>query len=165
MTLDATGIATPIGPLSIIVHRDVVVAAGFTDDLEALHHRLPEPHRIAAVRRHNRIGPITDAVQAYLSGVPGAFDALPVAQPGGPFLQDAWAALRGVPAGETVTYTELAARAGRPAAVRAAAMACARNLVAPMVPCHRVIRRDGSLGGYYWGLPVKRWLLTHETPR
>lgn len=83
MTLDATGTATPIGPLSIIVHRDVVVAAGFTDDLEALHHRLPEPQRIAAVRRHNRIGPITDAVQAYLAGVPGAFDALPVAQPGG----------------------------------------------------------------------------------
>jgi methylated-DNA-[protein]-cysteine S-methyltransferase len=61
-----------------------------------------------------------------------------------------------------VTYTGYARLAGRPAAVRAAAQACARNAVALFVPCHRVVRTDGTLGGYRWGLGVKRWLLDHE---
>jgi methylated-DNA-[protein]-cysteine S-methyltransferase len=61
-----------------------------------------------------------------------------------------------------VTYTGFAALAGRPLAVRAAAAACARNAAAPFVPCHRVLRTDGTLGGYRWGLPVKRRLLDHE---
>jgi methylated-DNA-[protein]-cysteine S-methyltransferase len=67
-----------------------------------------------------------------------------------------------VKAGEPVTYTGFADLAGRPAAVRAAAMACARNAAALFVPCHRVLRLDGSLGGFRWGIPVKRWLLDHE---
>ena len=61
-----------------------------------------------------------------------------------------------------MTYTEYAAKAGRPLAVRAAAAACARNAAALFVPCHRVVRTDGGLGGFRWGLPVKRWLLAHE---
>ena len=65
-------------------------------------------------------------------------------------------------AGEPVSYTELAARTGNPAANRAAAQACARNAAALFVPCHRVIRTDGTLGGFRWGLPAKRWLLDHE---
>jgi methylated-DNA-[protein]-cysteine S-methyltransferase len=76
------------------------------------------------------------------------------------FLEQAWRVLREVR--EPITYTELAARAGRPAAVRAAAQACARNAAALFVPCHRVLRNDGTLGGFRWGLPVKRWLLNHE---
>jgi methylated-DNA-[protein]-cysteine S-methyltransferase len=70
--------------------------------------------------------------------------------------------MRQIPPGETWSYAELAAKAGRPQAVRAAGQACARNLVAPFVPCHRVVRSGGSLGGYYYGLAVKRWLLDHE---
>jgi methylated-DNA-[protein]-cysteine S-methyltransferase len=61
-----------------------------------------------------------------------------------------------------VTYTEFARLAGRPSAVRAAAMACARNAVALFVPCHRVLRLDGGYGGYRWGVPVKQLLLDHE---
>lgn len=61
------------------------------------------------------------------------------------------------------SYTELAAKAGRPRAVRAAAAACARNPAALFVPCHRVLRSDGSLGGFRWGLPAKRWLLDYES--
>jgi methylated-DNA-[protein]-cysteine S-methyltransferase len=84
-------------------------------------------------------------------------------QPAEPFLPAAWQALRAIPPGEPISYTELAARAGRPAAVRAAAQACARNPCALFVPCHRVVRMDGSLGGFRWGLPVKRWLLRWES--
>jgi methylated-DNA-[protein]-cysteine S-methyltransferase len=61
-----------------------------------------------------------------------------------------------------VSYTELAARADRPTAVRFAGNACARNLVAPFVPCHRVVKADGSVGNYYFGPDVKRALLAHE---
>jgi methylated-DNA-[protein]-cysteine S-methyltransferase len=89
-------------------------------------------------------------------------DEIPVTQPGGAFRQAAWTAMRRVPAGETISYTKLAAEAGNPKAVRAAASACAQNLIAPIVPCHRVLRSDGSLGGYYYGLPVKQWLIAHE---
>ena len=66
------------------------------------------------------------------------------------------------PAGRPDTYAAFAARCGRPAAVRAAANACARNAAALFVPCHRVLGSDGGLGGFRWGTPVKRWLLDHE---
>jgi methylated-DNA-[protein]-cysteine S-methyltransferase len=87
---------------------------------------------------------------------------VPVRQPGGAFQQAAWSAMREIPAGHTWSYSELATMAGRPDAVRAAGTACARNTVAPFVPCHRVLRSDGSLGGYAYGLDAKRWLLAHE---
>ena len=77
-------------------------------------------------------------------------------------MQDAWLAMRRIAPGSTLTYAELAAAAGRPAAVRAAGSACARNLVAPFVPCHRVVRTGGTLGGYYYGLDVKSALLRTE---
>ena len=108
------------------------------------------------------IAPVAEAVAAYTNGDLTALDAVPVSQPGGDFLQAAWVALRGVPAGRTATYTELAELAGRPTASRAAGSACARNMVAPFVPCHRILRSDGTLGGYYYGLPVKSALLRHE---
>ena len=77
-------------------------------------------------------------------------------------MQHAWDVLRTVQAGAPVTYSEYASMSGRPAAVRAAASACARNSAALFVPCHRVIRIGGNLGGFRWGLDVKRWLLAHE---
>jgi methylated-DNA-[protein]-cysteine S-methyltransferase len=70
--------------------------------------------------------------------------------------------MRAVPAGAVLSYAALAARAGKPRASRAAGAACAANLVAPVIPCHRIVRADGSLGGYYYGLDRKAWLLRHE---
>jgi methylated-DNA-[protein]-cysteine S-methyltransferase len=81
---------------------------------------------------------------------------------GGEFMAHAWQVMRDIKPGSPVTYSEFARLAGRPAAIRAAAAACARNPVALFTPCHRVLRLDGSLGGYRWGLPVKRWLLDFE---
>jgi methylated-DNA-[protein]-cysteine S-methyltransferase len=90
----------------------------------------------------------------------------PVSRPGGwhiaSFVESAWDALRAVPAGCPVTYRELAVRCGRAGAARAAGSACQRNAAALFVPCHRVVRGDGGLGGFRWGLAVKRWLLDHE---
>jgi AraC family transcriptional regulator, regulatory protein of adaptative response / methylated-DNA-[protein]-cysteine methyltransferase len=81
---------------------------------------------------------------------------------GTPFQQRVWAALRAIPSGCTITYAELAARVGVPGAVRAVAGACAANPIAILVPCHRVLRTDGSLSGYRWGVERKRALLQRE---
>ncbi|WP_428851890.1 bifunctional DNA-binding transcriptional regulator/O6-methylguanine-DNA methyltransferase Ada [Imbroritus primus] len=87
---------------------------------------------------------------------------LPLDIRGTAFQQRVWQALREVPAGETVSYTELAQRLGVPRAVRAVASACAANTLAVAVPCHRVVRQDGSLSGYRWGVERKRALIDRE---
>jgi methylated-DNA-[protein]-cysteine S-methyltransferase len=157
MTLDATTLKTGAGQLSLLARDGVAVAAGFApvDEMAA---RLAEED--LKVRRD--LGTLSRAVAAYFAGEITALDDLPVEQPGGDFFQAAWKAMRDVPAGETVSYAELATRAGRPAAVRAAGSACARNLIAPIVPCHRILRTGAALGGYYYGLGTKQWLLDHE---
>lgn len=108
-------------------------------------------------------GRVAEAVAAYAAGDHTALDEITVIQPGSEYRQDVWAAMREVPAGETVSYAELAQMAGRPLAHRAAASACANNLVAFAVPCHRVIRSDGGIGGYgFGGTETKRALLARE---
>ena len=87
---------------------------------------------------------------------------LPLDLRGTAFQQRVWRALRKIPAGRTVTYSELAERIGAPRAVRAVASACANNPVSVIVPCHRVLRRDGDLAGYRWGVARKRALLDRE---
>lgn len=156
---------TPIGPFTTIVDDDgSVLASGWTstiDDLAPLIHKSLRPTAFAGVEN---LGSVTDAVDAYHRGDLGAIDDVPVAQQSGEFLVHAWKILREVPAGEPVTYSEFAALAGRPAAIRGAASACARNAAALFVPCHRVFRIGGALGGFRWGLPAKTWLLAHEDP-
>ncbi|MGY1824522.1 methylated-DNA--[protein]-cysteine S-methyltransferase [Geodermatophilus sp. SYSU D00079] len=165
-------VATPPGPFTVVVTAapdgsDVVLASGWTDDVAEL---LPVVHRALRptwVERAEHL-PVLDTVAEFVDGDVTAIDDVPVRQRSGPFLEDAWEVLRTVPAGEPDTYAAFAARCGRPAAVRAAANACARNAAALFVPCHRVLGSDGGLGGFRWGTPVKRWLLDHEaaaTPR
>ena len=93
---------------------------------------------------------------------PGPIPDLPLDIQGTAFQAQVWRALQRIPLGRTASYSELAAAVGRPEAVRAVAQACAVNNVALLVPCHRAIRRDGSLGGYRWGLDKKRELLARE---
>ncbi|GAA3172911.1 methylated-DNA--[protein]-cysteine S-methyltransferase [Blastococcus jejuensis] len=159
-------LATPPGPFTVVVGtdhggREVVLASGWTDDVSALLpviHRALRPTWVEAAERLE----VLDTVDAFFAGDVTAIDTVPVRQRSGPFLEDAWEVLRTVPAGEPDTYASFAARCGRPAAVRAAANACARNATALFVPCHRVLGSDGGLGGFRWGTPVKRWLLDHE---
>lgn len=152
-----------MGPFSVLVTADGVVrAAGFTRDPHGLL-GLVHPTLRGSLRDRSEMGPVTKAVAAYLDGDLTAIDPVPVEQhTNGTFLAHAWQVLRQVEPGAPVTYTGFAALAGRPMAVRAAAAACARNAAALFVPCHRVLRTDGSLGGYRWGLGVKKWLLDHE---
>jgi AraC family transcriptional regulator of adaptative response/methylated-DNA-[protein]-cysteine methyltransferase len=93
---------------------------------------------------------------------PANSHTVPLDPRGTPFRQRVWAELRKIPAGTTITYTELARRCDCPDAVRAVASACAANPVAVAIPCHRVVRSDGSLSGYRWGLARKRALIDRE---
>ena len=166
-TVLATVVDTPIGPLSLLTHSGWLIAGGFTAQPAVMHARLAPPLRALTLEPADPadLPWLAKPVAAYFDGDLRALDEIPVYQPGAPSRQQLWAALRAVPPGTTVSYTQLAARAGNPRAPRAAGAACAYNLIAPVVPCHRALRTDGSLGGYYYGLDRKTWLLRHEGAR
>jgi len=156
-------IQTPAGPFTVVVSdAGAVRAAGFTTDIADLL-SLVHPGLAGETRPADDVGAVGEAVRSYFDGDLTAIDDVRVeARTGGAFMDHAWKVMRDIKPGAPVTYTQYAELAGRPAAVRAAAAACARNPIALFVPCHRVLRLDGTLGGYRWGLPVKRWLLDHE---
>ena len=104
---------------------------------------------------------VTSVITRYCDGYFPALDEVAVAQHGGPFQQAVWRAMREIPAGAVESYGEVARRAGRARAYRAVGTACAVNITAPFVPCHRVVAA-GGLGGYGYGLEVKIALLAHE---
>ncbi len=158
-------VATVCGPFTIVMRDDKVIASGWTAVLDDLMRPVPLAARPSDITTGRDLGSVTTAVRRYFAGDLLAIDDVEVDQHSGPFVEEAWAMLRQVPAGAPVTYAELAAKVGRPDAVRAAANACAYNSAALFVPCHRVIRTGGGLGGFRWGLPVKRWLLDHEAGR
>jgi len=110
--------------------------------------------------------PLTEAVRreltAYFNGTPTDFAALTLDPRGTPFQLRVWQELRRIPWGQTISYGELARRLGQPKACRAVGQANGLNPIPLIIPCHRVINADGSLGGYSSGPDRKRWLLRHE---
>jgi len=161
MSASIQTIDTPDGAFTIVADdRGRVLASGWTADADA-----------ALARIHPRLRPDnvqeteTDAAAAalaYYGGDISAIDEVSVAQEGTAMQAAGWAALRGIEPGHPLSYAEFAAALGQPSAVRAAASICARNAPALFVPCHRVLRSDGSLGGFAWGLGVKQSLLARE---
>ncbi|MBP2230878.1 methylated-DNA-[protein]-cysteine S-methyltransferase [Azospirillum agricola] len=155
---------TPIGELIVVADPDGHLRAVDWTEHEPRMHRLLRLHYgtgFTLTPAHDPAG-LTDAMATYFAGDLAIIDRLPVRTGGTGFQRTVWEALRGVPCGTTITYTELARRAGRPAAVRAAGHANGANPVGIVVPCHRVVGTDGSLTGYGGGIERKRWLLAHE---
>jgi methylated-DNA-[protein]-cysteine S-methyltransferase len=169
MHLHTTTVPTPVGPFTLLVGGDGVCAAGFTSRAESLQRGLDPRRRAAEVRPATDPDGVAGRMLAYLEGEAGALDGVVVAQPGDPARQAAWGALRTVPAGQTISYKQLGAMADLadpatdPLGAQAAGAACAGNHVAVIVPCHRVVRTDGRLGGYGWGVHRKAWLLDLES--
>ncbi len=159
--LDLAVLPTPVGPLVVLGRGGVVVTSGF-GTVEDVRRNLPRDLTTLEVREGSDLAHVSRAVEAYFAGQLDVLTDVAVSQPGGPFLTEVWAVMREIPPGQTWSYSELAAKAGRPAAVRAAGQGCATNRVAPFVPCHRVVRSDGSLGGYAYGLAMKQALLDFE---
>lgn len=160
---------TPDGEFSIIVDDRIVLAAGWTTDIPSLlallHPSLhPEGHGPTTVTLDDAdVSPAVHAVTAYYQGDHVAPARIPVHQVSGEFRAHAWEVLREIAPGKPVSYREFAQRAGRPTAIRAAAGACAENAAALFVPCHRIVRSDGSLGGFRYGLAIKQSLLARES--
>jgi methylated-DNA-[protein]-cysteine S-methyltransferase len=161
MTATVQTLDTPDGAFTLLADADgAVLASGWTADAAAIVGRLPAARRPADVREGATSA--ADAVRAYYGGEVSAIDGVVVRQYGTRMQLAGWAALRSIRPGSPLTYAGFADALGQPAAVRAAAAICARNAPALFVPCHRVLRSDGSLGGFAWGLAVKERLLRRE---
>ena len=149
---------SPLGEITIFAKGDALSAIGFTGQRYA-------PSIGSAMRRdaaHPAIVAARRQLNEYFAGKRTTFD-LPLAGIGTSFQRAVWKAIGGVCYGETIAYRELARRAGRAGAIRAAGAATGRNPWAIVVPCHRIVGSDGSLTGYAGGLDRKRALLAMET--
>jgi len=158
-------IATPIGELVLVCDEDGRLRAIDWTTYDERMRRLLARHygeeSFTLTPAKNPSG-LASSIAAYFDGALHAIDALPVATEGTAFQKSVWQALRSIPAGQTISYGELARRLGKPAAVRAVGLANGANPIGVVVPCHRVIGANGSLTGYGGGLERKRWLLDHE---
>jgi methylated-DNA-[protein]-cysteine S-methyltransferase len=161
--------ATPAGRLTVVVDPHAAgdlgpaeygaVVVGTFGDLDEALDRLPGDAR--TIRPRSSVPFIKDVLGRYSDGDLDALDEVSVTQQGGPFQQRAWLAMRSIQAGSVDTYAGLARRAGAPRAARAAGTVCSSNMVAPFIPCHRVVATNG-IGGYGYGLDIKVALLEHE---
>ena len=149
---------SPLGAMLVAATAKGICRLSFDENADALHHRFPN----ATILPDD--GSIASLVDGALAAVtsPATMPDLPLDIAGTAFQQAVWQELRRIPPGETRSYAEIAAAVGKPQAVRAAGSANGANAVAVLIPCHRVIRSDGSLGGYAYGLERKRKLLDAE---
>ena len=161
MTLHLSTLATPIGSLNLIADQHILLAANLSN-LKALKESLSADDSIREIKSVAKIPVITDLINDYFDGDIAAINSIQVRQPGAPFSQAAWKAMKKVHPGKVISYSDLAERAGSPAAIRAAGSACAKNAIVLVVPCHRIVKTGGALGNYAYGLSKKEWLLNHE---
>lgn len=158
-------LATPVGELVIVADGEGRLRAIDWTDHEARMRLLLDRYygkgryTLSAARDP---GGLTKAMGSYFKGDIAVIDTLPIETTGTPFQRSVWQALRKINRGTTISYAELAARIGKPRAIRAAGLANGQNPIGVVVPCHRVIGSNGTLTGYGGGLPRKKWLLEHE---
>ena len=151
-------VGTTLGPMLVAATDKGVCRLSFREDAAALRTRFPHADLVEG----------GDAFAALLAQVvtsverPGDFAHIPLDVQGTAFQEAVWQELRRIPKGETRSYAQIAAAVGNPRAVRAAGSANGANNVAVLIPCHRAVRSDGSLGGYAYGLDIKRELLERE---
>jgi AraC family transcriptional regulator of adaptative response/methylated-DNA-[protein]-cysteine methyltransferase len=158
VTISWAVVPTSLGPMLVAASPKGVCRLSFNEGPDELARRFPNAELAEGGREFAALlAQVVEAVER-----PGERHDIPLDVRGTAFQERVWAELRRIPAGETRSYTEIAAAAGKPAAVRAAGSANGANNVAVLIPCHRVIRSDGSLGGYAYGLDIKRELLERE---
>jgi AraC family transcriptional regulator of adaptative response/methylated-DNA-[protein]-cysteine methyltransferase len=157
-----TVISTELGKLLVATTPRGVCAVRFGESEAALLRELKHDFEAAEIQRDDHgLEPVANQIRQLLNGSKAALN-IPLDLRGTAFQQMVWKELRRIPAGQTRSYTEVAKTIGRPRAVRAVANACASNPVALVVPCHRVVQKNGSLAGYRWGVKRKAALLEKE---
>jgi methylated-DNA-[protein]-cysteine S-methyltransferase len=152
---------TPDGAFHIIIDQNGVAHASGFGAADDLIKRLPEALQnstIEPVATH----PYQKLVLAYYEGDGTALAKIPQMQNGSDFQLNVWNAISAVPYGKTISYKALAEASGKPAAIRAAGTICGLNRLILLVPCHRVLKSDGSIGSYLYGPEIKKSLLQHE---
>ncbi len=152
---------SPIGVLNLLTDDQILLGLNLSN-VKALKDSISAEDFAKGFKEVNRIPVITELLSQYFDGDISAINGISVRQPGAPFSQAAWKAMRKVKSGKVLSYADLAERAGSPAAVRAAGSACAKNAIALVIPCHRIVKTGGALGNYAYGLSKKEWLLAHE---
>ena len=158
MTIRWAVVPTSLGRMLVAATAKGVCRLSFEEGEEALRSRFPNAElREGGAEFAALVESVVAAVEA-----PGLANSVPLDVRGTAFQEAVWRELRAIPPGETRSYAQIAAAAGNPKAVRAAGSANGANAVAVLIPCHRVIRSDGSLGGYAYGLEIKRKLLEKE---
>lgn len=155
-------VASELGPMLVAATERGICAIEFGETAVALDRLVRERYARAELRADDRALARWAKSVASLVAQPGTAPDLPLDIQGTSFQRRVWKALQSLPAGSTSTYSALAARIGHPTAVRAVARACATNPAAIVIPCHRVVAKDGSLAGYRWGLERKAALLANE---
>ena len=151
-------VETTLGKMLVAATDKGVCRLSFEEDERELRVRFPRADLVEGGAAFEKLlGEVVANVEA-----PGSGAHIPLDVKGTAFQEACWEALRAIPPGETRTYAEIAAAAGNPKAVRAAGSANARNNVAVLIPCHRVVRKGGDLGGYAYGQDIKRELLRRE---
>ena len=152
---------TPVGNIYLIADSGILIAAGFKS-LNSLQNRLSPNDKLRKIEPIERIPKISKLIENYFEGRLDGFNLIQVRQPGAQFSQKVWKVMQAIPVGMTISYAQLAKKAGSPAAFRAAGTACGNNLIAPIIPCHRIIKSDGTLGNYGYGVAIKEKLLRLE---
>ena len=152
---------TPVGNIYLIADNGILIAAGFKS-LNSLQNRLSPSDKLRKIEPIEKIPKISKLIDNYFDGRLDALNLIQVRQPGAQFSQKVWRVMRAIPTGMTISYAQLAKKAGSPAAFRAAGTACGNNLIAPIIPCHRIIKSDGTLGNYGYGVAIKEKLLRLE---
>lgn len=159
MNLYRTTWLSPIGPLHLLADDDHLLCLAFDQNLEAVLQRLSGA--AARLEKNLLLNRVCGELAEYFEGCRTSF-SVPIAPQGTAFQLRAWEALRRIPYGTTVSYQAQARELGAAGAVRATGTANGRNPIAIIVPCHRVVRSDGGIGGYAGGISVKRELLELE---
>ncbi len=162
VTIHWAVVPTTIGPMLVAPTEKGVCRLSFNEGEAALPRRFPKAALVEGGAEFETLLAEVIASVEEPAGAPAAFGRIPLDVKGTAFQGACWEALREIPPGETRSYADIAAAAGNPKAVRAAGSANARNNVAVLIPCHRVVRSDGALGGYAYGTEIKRELLRRE---
>ena len=162
MQLEIAHYESPLGRLLMVTRGKVLCGLGFEDPSGRLLKKLERRYGLTVLTQSEKGSASSGALEAYFAGEVQALDELKVESRGTEFQMRVWRVLRCVPAGETISYLDLAEAAGCPRGARAVGSANGANPICLVLPCHRVIAADGTLGGYGGGLWRKAWLLRHE---
>lgn len=155
-------IESPIGRIIIVVDEGRMCALDFGGYEERMMKLLKRRYMDVKLKRVDNPQGFSALVRNYLAGDYKSLEGIPVHTGGTVFQQQVWNALREIPTGQTLTYSQLAAKIGKPKATRAVGMTNSLNPIAIVLPCHRVVGANASLTGYAGGLDRKHWLLRHE---